>query len=432
MMMLMSVSIMLFWTVLGVLAGLVSFLVSMIFLYKPLTGLNSYYYSVLIGAFFVNSFIGYYFSKKINVARQDYTVTTEKVAEDINLIKNHLNNRQAEVSAMGEKIVNLLRLKNISDSLSISLSEEEIIEIVSDETFRIFGGDTRILLFVSGKESQEVNLVATRKNDTRKSFAIKKGGIFDRWTVKNMKSLLVRDVRKDFRFSVDPLEGEDDAISLMIKPLVIENRVLGVLRVDSIREAAFEQYELRILDIIGELTAVAFENARLYRKTEDLAIRDSLTRLYVHRYFMERMEEEVKRALHSNSTFALIMMDIDNFKEFNDKHGHIPGDAVLRKVGNVLLGKVSAGDIVCRYGGEEFSFLLLNGNREEGLKLAEEIRTKIESTPIVLRREKCNITISAGVAVFPEDGRLREDLIWEADKYLYEAKEKSKNRVCTK
>jgi len=431
-MIMMALVVMLFWSLLGVLGGLASFLLAMIFLYHSFVDLNPYYYSVLIMAFFISSFIGYYISRKINISNQKYTVSMEKTGEDINLISNHIKNRTAEVSAMGEKIGSLLKLKNIADNLSVSLLEDEIVKIVSEETLNIFGRDKRVLLFMVNGKQKDLNLSRASKQKSRNDFVIKNGGIFDRWVLKNMKSLLVKDVKKDFRFSVTGDELNDDAVSLIIKPLMVENNILGILRVDSPKEAAFAQHELRILDITGDLAAVSLENARLYRRTEELAIKDSLTELYVHRYFMERLEEELRRALLSGSSFALLMLDIDNFKDFNDQHGHIAGDAVLKNIGHILRSKVSAGDVVARYGGEEFAFLALKCDKEEAIKLAEDIRKDIQATPVVLRREKCFVTVSIGVAVFPQDAKLREDLIWEADKCLYKAKAKGKNEVCSK
>ncbi len=431
-MIMMSLVVMLFWSLLGVLGGLASFLTAMIFLYRPLTALNPYYYSVLIMFFSLNSFIGYHIARKIGISSQKYTVTTEKIQEDTNLLSNHIKNRKSEVSAMGGKIGSLLSLKNIADNLSLSLSEEEIMKIVTEETFHLFGGKKRVLLFMVDETNGELILSHTSKSEKRRTFVVKDGGIFDRWVLKNMKSLLVKDVGKDFRFSVSGEELTDDAVSLISKPLIIEGNVLGILRVDSPVESRFAQYDLRILDIIGELAAVALENARLYCRTEELAIKDSLTGLYVHRYFMERLEEEVKRALRSNSTFALLMLDIDNFKDFNDEHGHMSGDTILKNIARILQSRASAGDIIARYGGEEFVFLALNCGRKKAVKLADEIRTQIQDHPVVLRRKKCSVTVSVGVAVFPEDAKLREDVIWEADSCLYEAKAKGKNRVCSK
>ncbi|MCK5451370.1 MAG: sensor domain-containing diguanylate cyclase [Candidatus Omnitrophica bacterium] len=431
-MIMMSIVIMLLWGLLGVLGGLLSFLTAMIFLYKPLTDLNPYYYSVLIMAFFLSSFVGNYIHRKISVFRQKYTVDKEKMEEDTNLIINHKKNRKAEVLAMGDKIVSLLKLKNIADRLSLSLSGEDIISIVSEETLKIFTSDSRVLVFTVEGKKKELNLSYTLKADERKAFIMKNGGIFDKWVYKNMKSLFVKDTSKDFRFSITGEEKKDDAVSVIIKPLVVESNILGLLRVDSKRENVFAQHELRILDIIGELAAVALENARLYRQTEELAVKDSLTGLYVHRYFMERLEEEVKRALRSDGSFALLMLDIDDFKEFNDQYGHMSGDAILRKIGNVLRSKVSAGDFVARYGGEEFVFLALNCKKKGAVKLAEEIREAIKNSPITVRRKKCGVTVSVGVAVFPEDAKFRDDIIWEADKFLYKAKSKGKDVVCSK
>ncbi|MFH1879097.1 MAG: sensor domain-containing diguanylate cyclase [Candidatus Omnitrophota bacterium] len=428
----MSLVIMLFWASLGVLGGMGSFLIAMIFLYKPLTDLNPYYYSVLILAFFLNSFAGYYISRKISVSNQDYTVTMEKIHEDTNLISNHHRNREAEVEAMGKKVDSLLYIKDIADSLSISLSEDEVVRIVGDKTLELFGEGKRVLLYMLDEPHKELNLAFSAKDRNRQAVSMKKGGIFDRWVLKNVKSLLVKDVRKDYRFSVDDEESKEDFISLISKPLIIEGNVLGILRVDSTRESAFGQHELRLLDIIGQLTAVAIENARLYKQTEELAIKDGLTGLYVRRHFMERLEEEVKRALRSDRSFALLMIDIDNFKSFNDEHGHISGDEALRNIGKIMVNKMSAGDMVGRYGGEEFVFLALNHDRKTAVKFADEIRKEIMNTPIILRREKRFVTVSIGVAVFPQDARLREDIIWEADRCLYEAKSKGKNIVCAK
>lgn len=428
----MTLVVMLFWVSLGAFGGLACFLVAMIFIYKPLTGLDPYYYSVLILAFFLNSSLGHYTCRKINKLNQEHTVTMEKVNEDTNLIQNHFENRTAEISAMEDKVTSLLKLKNISDKLSLSFSSDEVIKVIGEETFDKFKGDIRVTFYLVDEKNKELRLSNTVKAKSRKPVVMKKGGIFERWVMKNMKGLLVKDVKKDFRFSIDGEERNEDFVSLMSKPMISGGNILGILRVDSRREEAFGQHDLRILDITGELAAVALENAKLYRRTEELAIKDSLTGLYVHRYFMERLETEIKRALRSESTFAMLMLDIDNFKRFNDKYGHIAGDLVLKNVSRILEGKASAGDIISRYGGEEFAFVALNCSKKNAVKLAEDIRKEVQESYVSIRREKRSVTVSIGVAMFPADAKLREDLIWEADRCLYQAKSKGKNRICSK
>jgi len=433
-MIMMSLLVMFFWSLFGVIGGLASFLVTMIFLYNPLTDMDPYYYSVLILAFFVSSYIGYYISKKIGISEQKYTVSKEKIEEDVNLLHEHVKNRSSEVVTMGNKIESLLKLKSIADSLSVSLSAEGVTKIVTEETFRLFAGDNRVLFFTVREGERRLKLAREIKEPHRSEFKVKgKGRIFNKWVRENMRSLLVKDIKKDFRFSLGSDEVKDDAVSLMIKPLIIEGRILGLLRVDSPRADAFTQHEFRIIDIIGELAAVALENTRLYCQTEELAIKDSLTGLYVHRYFAERVEGEIKRAeLGKNkNTFALFMLDIDNFKEFNDEYGHISGDMVLKKIARKLKSISSAGDIVARYGGEEFIFMALDCDKKNAVRFAEEIRVGIGSSPIVLRRKKCFVTVSVGIALFPRDGRTKEDLVARADEMLYKAKTGGKNRVCS-
>jgi diguanylate cyclase (GGDEF)-like protein len=110
----------------------------------------------------------------------------------------------------------------------------------------------------------------------------------------------------------------------------------------------------------------------------------------------------------------------------------MPGDIILHTIGEMLKGKVSAGDTVARYGGEEFALLILNTDRQSALALAEEIRAEVQNTPVTIRRKSCSVTVSIGVSVFPEDAKLKHDIIAEADRALYRAKKKGKNRVCSK
>jgi diguanylate cyclase len=125
------------------------------------------------------------------------------------------------------------------------------------------------------------------------------------------------------------------------------------------------------------------------------------------------------------------MLDLDRFKQYNDKFGHIAGDIVLRTLGMILADLFKEpGMLVCRYGGEEFSVLLPDCTRQGALELAEEARKKIAEQTIILRREKTHITVSIGVAMFPQDAQNAKELIHKADQALYRAKEEGRNRVC--
>lgn len=161
-----------------------------------------------------------------------------------------------------------------------------------------------------------------------------------------------------------------------------------------------------------------------------LATTDGLTDLYNHRYFQEQMIMQVANCRRYNSKFSLILIDIDFFKKFNDTFGHQSGDAVLRQVAQKLKKNVRSSDIVCRYGGEEMGIILPNADKSEALITAQKICDAVAETPLRLAGDKESIvTISLGVATFPEDGETPSEIIDHADKGLYYAKEHGRNQV---
>ena len=164
---------------------------------------------------------------------------------------------------------------------------------------------------------------------------------------------------------------------------------------------------------------------------EDLAIRDGLTGLYLRRYMQERLNEEMGRELRRGRELCFLMIDLDRFKQYNDSFGHIAGDIVLRTIGTVLLDHFSQpGDLVCRYGGEEFCVLLPDCPKDKAVELANDVRKKILAKEVILRRQKTHVSVSIGVAAFPTDARSKEELIMKADEALYKAKESGRNKVC--
>ncbi len=161
-----------------------------------------------------------------------------------------------------------------------------------------------------------------------------------------------------------------------------------------------------------------------------LATTDGLTELYNHRFFQEQMIIQVANSKRYNSNFSLILIDIDFFKKFNDVFGHQSGDAVLRQVAFKLKKNVRNTDFVCRYGGEEMAIILPNTNKDEAVITAEKICQFIAEKPFKLANyQESKVTISLGVATFPQDGETPAELIEYADKCLYQAKENGRNQV---
>ena len=208
-------------------------------------------------------------------------------------------------------------------------------------------------------------------------------------------------------------------------------RVVGVLVIGSANPREFTTAEMERLQVIGNQSSLALQNALLHEELERLSVTDRLTELYNHGYFMQHLEEEIGRAQRFGHVLSLIMLDIDDFKSFNDTYGHPHGDRVLQAVSLTITGMLREIDIAARYGGEEFVIVLPETDLEGALSVAERIRAGVERLSfegfgIV---DDVHKTISVGVATYPKHARTGAALIVAADQAMYDAKRGGKNAV---
>ncbi|MCX5692466.1 MAG: sensor domain-containing diguanylate cyclase [Candidatus Omnitrophica bacterium] len=215
-----------------------------------------------------------------------------------------------------------------------------------------------------------------------------------------------------------------DFDTLIAIPLISEEKIAGILYVENISRAYFENFFI----LAGQF-AIQLQKVILYKKVQDMAITDSLTEVSTRRYFLERFREEIRRSMRRKSSMSFLMIDLDYFKEKNDKFGHLVGDVILKEVASVLKSTLREIDIIGRYGGEEFTVVLAGIGKEGALQAAERIRSSVEHSVFKAYDEKVSITISIGISSFPEDGVDERSLIESADRALYKAKEKGRNRV---
>lgn len=222
--------------------------------------------------------------------------------------------------------------------------------------------------------------------------------------------------------------GKDEDVSAykgsIVFPLVIQQEILGSLVAQGIPDKERGRFQ-----ILAQQFIIGFKRALLYKKMQELSITDSLTRLFSRRHFLERFGEELRRSKKFRYSFSFVMADIDRFKNFNDKYGHLVGDAILREVSKALKDTLRQIDFVGRYGGEELAIVLVETDKQQALFAAERLRQAIESRVIRAYDEELKVTISLGVATFPEDGDSLERLIEGADKALYMAKSAGRNKV---
>ena len=371
---------------------------------------------------------------KLAVKQSEVQLQTQDIQEKINLTEVEIQNEETSIKAYRDKIVNFSQLKGLTERISMCLTLEDTSKTLSAEVNKLFGDEeTTIILYLFQSKTGELGISSSQKGQMRINLKSKKGDFFDQWLVKTMQPLLIEDTKNDFRFDIDKAVTEDSRpiSSLISVPLMVGNKALGILRIDSPKENHFATEDLRFLTTIGDLGAVAIENAQLYEHVEQLAIKDGLTGLYLRRYLLERLPEEISRHLRRKSQLSFLMIDLDKFKQYNDKFGHMAGDIVLRTLGMLLSDFFQQpGNLICRYGGEEFSVLLPDCSRSEAIELAQKVRKKIEDQIIFLRREKTHITVSIGLATFSKDAQTKEELIHKADQALYRAKEEGRNKVC--
>ncbi|HEQ71054.1 MAG TPA: sensor domain-containing diguanylate cyclase, partial [Spirochaetia bacterium] len=197
------------------------------------------------------------------------------------------------------------------------------------------------------------------------------------------------------------------------------------------KESVFSDFEISLAESVARQLAVTTENARLYREVERMAQIDGLTGIYTRRHFESIARHQWYFSLRHRRPFCVIMADIDFFKKVNDTHGHAAGDAVLRQVAERLRVNLREADVLGRYGGEEFIVLLPQTGLEHAREIAERIRAAVAGRPMTISSGDLAVTVSFGVAHYrPGKDESLLAVIKRADSALYEAKEKSRNRVC--
>jgi len=419
------------WFAFGWIGGALFLIISIVITFSLSLATDRGIYYLHAGVLSLTALGSFKSLRKFIALQTEYHLKAERAREETNTLSERMSRDSAQTEALELKFNRYEELKEVAEYLSDIFSKEKIEKFLTEKSYEIVGKSTRSLIYLVDPAAQELLLAQSMQPDDMPRIKTKKGDLFDKWVLKQNQPLIVLDASKDFRFPKDNILLDEARFkSLIAVPMISNNKLIGILRLDSRQPNSYNPDDLRLLDIIGDLGAVALYNNMLYQRTTELAIKDGLTHLFVYRYFMERIATEFQRAQNRKHPISVLMIDIDHFKKYNDAHGHIAGDILLKHLASIFTSLVTKGDIVARYGGEEFAILLFGEKKTGAKRLAERIRKAVEESTFFLRREVTRATVSIGVSTHPGNGTSYEELLMLADRNLYRAKKEGRNRVC--
>lgn len=256
---------------------------------------------------------------------------------------------------------------------------------------------------------------------------VRRGGLTDR-IIKSPKATIINDTTNK-AFFTNPVAVREGIKSLICVPLIYSSDIVGILYVDDFTSRKFDREDLQAIEILGSFASIAIHNARAHSSIKQLAITDGLTGLFNRRYFEDLLSRELQRAERHGREFSLALVDVNDFKKFNDTYGHPAGDQALSALGEAIRKAVRSTDIAARYGGDELVVILPETKLAKAYTLfANRIKRELEEDFTRIYGNGQVLTVTIGIASYPRDGKNAKSLILSADRALLAAK-KQKN-VC--
>ena len=345
------------------------------------------------------------------------------------------NNRLRQgVDKLQQHNTKMVQLNEMGDLLQSCSALQEAYLIIGQFGERLFLEESGALFMINNSQSIVENVVAWGAHPPEQdAFAMD-----ECWALRRGRIHVLNE--SGLELPCPHLKARPPLAALCI-PLTAQGEMMGILHLQSgivlpdeanPERVVIPEIQLQLAKAMADTIALALANLKLRTSLLHQSIRDPLTDLFNRRYLEETLEREVRRAARLQRSVAVIMLDIDHFKRFNDTFGHDAGDALLRELGAFLKQEIRGGDFACRYGGEEFVLILPEISLENVRESAERLREKIKELNVqysggVLE----NITLSLGVALYPEHGTTGKALLQAADKALYEAKHQGRDRVVT-
>jgi diguanylate cyclase (GGDEF)-like protein len=366
--------------------------------------------------------------KKLQDRLMEKTQALNEANEQISRLNHVLveTNRQLQ-----KKIYDLRSIFEVSYKVMGQLEFEHLVKDALINLLGIFTAKTAMLLLVDQENPDHFKVVDVKGVHSKNiyEFNLNRNDKIVHYMDLVKRAFQIRNVAPEFADIVPRLKHFEIEV---LSPLYQNEELIGLVGLGAnFKDEEYTQDQLDTLGILSNMLAVAISNATMYENIRQMSYTDAMTGLHNYRYFELRLKEEIARARREGTHISLLILDVDYFKNYNDTLGHPAGDEVLRKVGKILQSSVRDNDIVARYGGEEFAIILSGAEKNGAVKLAERIREKVEEAAFYKEEIQPNnkLTISLGVATFPDDALNEEELVHNADKALYQAKNAGRNKV---
>ena len=352
--------------------------------------------------------------KQLEVALAERTAEVQQANERLLLWGRELEHRNTEINLLGQ----------MGDLLQCCNTTREAYAAFQSFGRQLFPSDSGAL-FVFGTPPSTLEAVALWGDQPPAEQII---SAEDCWAIRRGRVHGRTEVESGLRCTHVP--GASHAYVCL--PMMAHGACLGLVHLqlattESVPWDAHQRLGLEVAEHLG----LALAKLRLQEDLKQQSIRDPLTGLYNRRHLEETLAREVQRSHRQGHPLGVLMIDLDHFKQVNDRHGHEAGDAVLRELGKVFGRQIRAGDTACRFGGEEFTILLPEAASDTAWKRAEQIRVAAKDIQLKIGQQTLEpVTLSIGIAMFPRDGTTPEELLQAADTALYRAKSEGRDRVC--
>ena len=351
----------------------------------------------------------------------------ESLSEMASTIQSNISNLKQSNITLDRKVFELQTLMDAALKMNSKCYSNEVLEYMIDQAVHALNASWGSLLLADIKEKGLVpRIVRGKQVEVKGTVKIQLGeGIAGR-VYSTQEPYISNKGFEDPLFKPKDSDSESRIVNLLCVPLLIENQAIGVINVLNKKTGDFDQNDQNLLVSIASLIARSIENSQLY----NMAITDGLTEVFIKKYFEDRLVDMVQQSLRYSLTFSLIYADIDHFKSVNDDYGHVQGDSVIRMAAKIMLDEARDNiDMVARVGGEEFALLLPETSKEGALSLANRLRELAETELDSMSGLPRKVTMSFGVATFPDDAKSSTELIKKADAALYKSKQSGRNKV---